>query len=293
MNLLGPVSLLLFFFSVFEFQKRVVKHILGFLLMDCVASINALLMQFIGNYGFGCRFWVFGNFKQPFEVLGVFLLFGFGLKVLKFIWFCKPSKVLLCDFPSKSDPWRDGICAKNDPGGKGGSKISSCAFSLVKCLDNLSPAVIDKVDETESVNCDADTYHKASYCSGEGDDDDDDDERYQHYDEDSEFDVLALRKLIKVERRRANSALLELEKDRMSAATAAEESMAMILRLQNEKSLIEMESNQYKRLVEEKLIYYQELIQSLKWLVMEHESDRTALEDQLELSEKEFKAVHE
>lgn len=257
--------------------------------MDCVASINALLMQFIGNYGFGCRFWVFGNFKQPFEVLGVFLLFGFGLKVLKFIWFCKPSKVLLCDFRSKSDPLRDGICAKNDPGGKCGSKISSCACSLVKCLDNLSPAVIDKVDETESVNCDADTYQKASYCSGEGDDDD---ERCQHYDEDSEFDVRALRKLIKIERRRANSALLELEKDRMSAATAAEESMAMILRLQNEKSLIEMESNQYKRLVEQKLIYYQELIQSLKWLVMEHESDRTALADQLELSER-VNPVHE
>ncbi|PHT41756.1 hypothetical protein CQW23_20610 [Capsicum baccatum] len=53
-------------------------------------------------------------------------------------------------------------------------------------------------------------------------------------DEDKVFDVLSLRKMIKMKRRRANAACLELEQERMAAATAAEETMGMILRLQNE-----------------------------------------------------------
>ncbi|CAI9104141.1 OLC1v1002763C1 [Oldenlandia corymbosa var. corymbosa] len=240
--------------------------------MDCVASVNSFLKQFSDNYDFGCIFLVFGSFKRAFELLVMILLFGCGLKVLNFSWFCKPVNGLSCDSGGKSAPLRDGICAKSDFRGKCSSKISSCH---VDCLNYSCPPAMDKVKDTDSGNCDAE----------EGNDDD------EQCDEDKEFDVLALRKLIKMERQRANSALLELEKERMSAAVAAEESMAMILRLQNEKSLIEMESNQYKRLAEEKLNYDQELIQSLQWLVMKHESDRTSLEDQLELSHKKLKLL--
>jgi hypothetical protein len=40
---------------------------------------------------------------------------------------------------------------------------------------------------------------------------------------------------------------LELEKERCAASSAADEAMAMILRLQEEKALIEMEAKQYQR----------------------------------------------
>ncbi|GMQ01452.1 hypothetical protein CsSME_00048098 [Camellia sinensis var. sinensis] len=55
----------------------------------------------------------------------------------------------------------------------------------------------------------------------------------------------------------------------------------MILKLQNDKSLIEMEANQYRRLTEEKQLHDQEVIHSLRWIVMKHESERGLLEDQL------------
>ncbi|KAE9448370.1 hypothetical protein C3L33_19718, partial [Rhododendron williamsianum] len=98
---------------------------------------------------------------------------------------------------------------------------------------------------------------------------------------DEEVDVMALRELVNIERQGADAVYLELEKERNAAATASEEAMAMVLRLQNEKSLIDMEAKQYRRLAEEKQIHDQEVIQSLRWIVMKHESERGLLEDQL------------
>ncbi|KAG5548423.1 hypothetical protein RHGRI_013945 [Rhododendron griersonianum] len=100
---------------------------------------------------------------------------------------------------------------------------------------------------------------------------------------DEEVDVMALRELVNIERQGADAVYLELEKERSAAATASEEAMAMVLRLQNEKSLIDMEAKQYRRLAEEKQIHDQEVIQSLRWIVMKHESERglPLLEDQL------------
>ncbi|CAI9772701.1 unnamed protein product [Fraxinus pennsylvanica] len=63
-----------------------------------------------------------------------------------------------------------------------------------------------------------------------------------------EFDITELRKQVKIERKRANTAYAELEKERAASATAAEEAMAMILRLWNEKSVIEMEANRKSNL---------------------------------------------
>lgn len=48
---------------------------------------------------------------------------------------------------------------------------------------------------------------------------------------------------------------IELEKERSSAATAADEAMAMILHLQEEKAAIEMEVKQYRRMIEVKFTY--------------------------------------
>ncbi|KAM7474824.1 hypothetical protein LguiB_022067 [Lonicera macranthoides] len=95
--------------------------------------------------------------------------------------------------------------------------------------------------------------------------------------------------LVKKERAKANAAYLELEKERMASSTAAEEAMAMILRLHNKKSLIELEANHYRRLAEEKQQHDQEVIQSLQWIVMKHESERSVLEERLRICRQKLK----
>nr|XP_016473433.1 PREDICTED: myosin-binding protein 3-like [Nicotiana tabacum] len=222
--------------------------------MDCVEALKLLSLN--ADLGFG--FLVFGWFGQVYKVLGLFLLFGLGLRVLQFSWYCKGWNRFLCEFCGKSGELRNGCCSKNDFDEKCSAKMKFCKSGLL---------------EEEKVKCVSDEEL-------------DDDEQECH-DEDKVFDVLSLRKMVKIERSRANAACLELEKERMAAATAAEETMAMILRLQNEKSLVEMEANQYKRLAEEKQLHDQEVIQSLQWLVLKHESERSILEGQLKLCCKE------
>ncbi|OWM63673.1 uncharacterized protein LOC116197807 [Punica granatum] len=92
-----------------------------------------------------------------------------------------------------------------------------------------------------------------------------------------------LRELVRSERRRAEAALMELEKERSSATTAAEEAMSMILRLQREKSSIEIEAKQYRRLAEEKQRHDQGLIGFLRSVIMEQERDLDGLEGELRL----------
>ncbi|XP_017190407.2 protein FLOURY 1-like [Malus domestica] len=89
--------------------------------------------------------------------------------------------------------------------------------------------------------------------------------------------------MVKVERRRRNEARVELEKERMAAASAAEEAMAMILRLQNEKSCTEIQAKQYRQMAEQKQQYDEVMFRSMQWIIMKHESERSLLEEQLRL----------
>lgn len=98
-----------------------------------------------------------------------------------------------------------------------------------------------------------------------------------------------LRKLVKIERDRADFACVELEKERMAAASAAEETMAMILRIQNEKSLVEMEAKQYRRLAEEKQLHDKDVIQSLRWIAVKYKTQNNLLEDQVRLMKQKLK----
>ncbi|OIT29358.1 myosin-binding protein 3 [Nicotiana attenuata] len=250
MQIMRLVCFLFILCSVFEFNKRFLGYFLDLFFMDCVEGLKHLSLN--ADFGFG--FLVFGWFGQVYKVLGLFLLFGLGLRVLQFSWYCKGWNRFLCDFCGKSGELRNGCCSNNDFNEKCSAKMRFCKNGLL---------------EEEKVKCVSD---------GELNDDE-----QECCDEDKVFDVLSLRKMVKIERQRANAACLELEKERMAAATAAEETMAMILRLQNEKSLVEMEANQYKRLAEEKQLHDQEVIQSLQWLVLKHESERSILEDQLKL----------
>ncbi|KAK4742897.1 hypothetical protein SAY87_000898 [Trapa incisa] len=79
-----------------------------------------------------------------------------------------------------------------------------------------------------------------------------------------------------------NVLLLELEKERAAAATAADEAMAMILRLQDEKASIEMEVRQEQRMIEEKFTYDEEEMNILKEILVRREMENFVLEKEVE-----------
>lgn len=75
---------------------------------------------------------------------------------------------------------------------------------------------------------------------------------------------------------------LELEKERAAAATAADEAMAMISRLQEEKSSMEMEMRQYERLIEERVSYDEEEMNIMQEILIRRERENLFLEKELE-----------
>lgn len=251
---------------------RVLEYFLGFLLMKCLEFVSEYLNHLSKIWNFGCGIFLFQIGKQFLEMLGLVFLFGFGLRLLRF-------KRLLSEFGGKSDLFTKGFLSKDDLDMNFCSQISSGKYRTVGSIENLQ----DNLDKNHPSDCDPDAE---DFCGPNHDFD----ENWNKYcDEDDVFDVLVLRKLVKIEKSRSKSAILELEKERAASATAAEEAMAMILRLQNEKSLIEMEAKQYKRLAEEKQLHDQEVIQSLQWLVLKHQSERSLLEEQLRFYQKKMR----
>ncbi|KAF0910218.1 hypothetical protein E2562_001414 [Oryza meyeriana var. granulata] len=75
----------------------------------------------------------------------------------------------------------------------------------------------------------------------------------------------------------------ELENERSAAAIAADETMAMINRLQEQKAAMQMEAIQYQRLMEEQSEYDQEALQRLNELVVKRDKEKQDLERELEL----------
>ncbi|KAI3973110.1 hypothetical protein MKX01_019768, partial [Papaver californicum] len=74
----------------------------------------------------------------------------------------------------------------------------------------------------------------------------------------------------------------ELEEERSAAASAADEAMAMILRLQEEKASIEMEVRHYQRMIEEKSAYDAEEMAILKEILVKREREKHFLEKEVE-----------
>uniref|UniRef100_A0ACD5ZZN9 Uncharacterized protein n=1 Tax=Avena sativa TaxID=4498 RepID=A0ACD5ZZN9_AVESA len=75
----------------------------------------------------------------------------------------------------------------------------------------------------------------------------------------------------------------ELENERSAAAIAADETMAMINRLQEQKAAMQMEAMQYQRLMEEQSEYDQEALQRLNDLAVKRDKERQDMERELEL----------
>ncbi|KAK9705698.1 hypothetical protein RND81_07G076300 [Saponaria officinalis] len=74
----------------------------------------------------------------------------------------------------------------------------------------------------------------------------------------------------------------ELDDERESSATAADETLSMILRLQGEKAAMEMEASQYKRIAEEKMCHAQETVEIFQELIYQKEMQIASLSFQVQ-----------
>ncbi|KAJ8478614.1 hypothetical protein OPV22_022341 [Ensete ventricosum] len=95
-----------------------------------------------------------------------------------------------------------------------------------------------------------------------------------------------LKAALKAERKALSALYAELEEERSAAAVAANQTMAMITRLQEEKAAMQMEALQYQRMMEEQSEYDQEALQLLNELMTKREKEKQDLEKELEVYRK-------
>ncbi|XP_010265637.1 PREDICTED: myosin-binding protein 2 [Nelumbo nucifera] len=98
--------------------------------------------------------------------------------------------------------------------------------------------------------------------------------------------VERLKTALKAERRVLKTLYAELEEERSASAIAANQTMAMITRLQEEKAAMQMEALQYQRMMEEQSEYDQEALQLLNELMVKREKEKQDLEKELEVYRK-------
>lgn len=94
--------------------------------------------------------------------------------------------------------------------------------------------------------------------------------------------IRLLEQALEEEKAARASLFLELEEERAAAASAADEAIAMITRLQNEKASVEMEARQYERVIEEKFAYDEEEMNILREILVKKEIDYHVLEKEIE-----------
>ncbi|XP_020582121.1 myosin-binding protein 3-like [Phalaenopsis equestris] len=92
-----------------------------------------------------------------------------------------------------------------------------------------------------------------------------------------------LKAALKAERKSLTALYAELEEERSASAIAANQTMAMITRLQEEKAAMQMEALHYQRMMEEQTEYDQEALQVLNELILKREKEKQELEEELEL----------
>ncbi|XP_059623146.1 myosin-binding protein 3 isoform X2 [Cornus florida] len=98
--------------------------------------------------------------------------------------------------------------------------------------------------------------------------------------------VERLKSALRAERKALCGLYAELEAERSAAAIAANQTMAMITRLQEEKAAMQMEALQYQRMMEEQSEYDQEALQLLNELMTKRENEKQELEKELEMYRK-------
>ncbi|KAG6618209.1 hypothetical protein I3843_06G044200 [Carya illinoinensis] len=99
--------------------------------------------------------------------------------------------------------------------------------------------------------------------------------------EGGELTIEKLESALRAERKALNALYAELEEERSSSAVAANQTMAMINRLQEEKAAMQMEALQYQRMMEEQSEYDQEALQLLNELMVKREKEKQEVEKEL------------
>lgn len=95
-----------------------------------------------------------------------------------------------------------------------------------------------------------------------------------------------LKTALRTERKASSVLYAELEEERSASAVAANQTMAMINRLQEEKAAMQMEALQYQRMMDEQSEYDQEALQLLNELMIKREKEKQELEKELEIYRK-------
>ncbi|XP_047342007.1 myosin-binding protein 2-like [Impatiens glandulifera] len=95
-----------------------------------------------------------------------------------------------------------------------------------------------------------------------------------------------LKSALRSERKALYDLYTELEEERSASAVAANQTMAMINRLQEEKAAMQMEALQYQRMMEEQSEYDQEALQLMSELVVKREREKQEVERELEVYRK-------
>lgn len=97
------------------------------------------------------------------------------------------------------------------------------------------------------------------------------------------YTINQLKSDFEAEQNARNELYAELEAERNAAAIAANQTMAMITRLQEEKAAMQMEALHYQRVMEEQAEYDQEALQLLNELVARREKEKQDLENELDV----------
>ncbi|KAH9605073.1 hypothetical protein KSS87_018532 [Heliosperma pusillum] len=97
-----------------------------------------------------------------------------------------------------------------------------------------------------------------------------------------ESEVDRLKRQLEHDRRFLIALLKELEEERNASASATNEAMAMITRLQEEKAALQMEASHHVRMMEEQAEYDMDALDKLNELVTEKEKEIQSLEEELD-----------
>lgn len=103
-----------------------------------------------------------------------------------------------------------------------------------------------------------------------------------------ESTVDRLKRQIELDRKSISLLYKELEEERGASAIAANQAMAMITRLQEEKAAMQMEALQYQRMMEEQAEYDQEALQKSNEVLSQREKEIQDLEAELEIYRNHF-----
>ncbi|TXG60855.1 hypothetical protein EZV62_012218 [Acer yangbiense] len=97
-----------------------------------------------------------------------------------------------------------------------------------------------------------------------------------------ETNITALKEALCAQQQLLQKLYAELDVERESSATAVNEALSMILRLQGEKSAVVMEASQYKRMTEEEICHAEETLAIYEDMMYQKEVEISALEFQVQ-----------